>query len=270
MEGANEHPLFYINKDGLPLSDENIDKMKNFCLDKVAKHDNYRDKIETLFKADYPKTGPNPPKPPLQQANSFKNTTDIITHISSVQCYFKSLGYNHTGMQFFDIRKSRSVCRLVDVCKDMINFSLPIKCLEAVILGIYLTTVCPESLVRFTLSFKSKSKTTRTSHYHVLLGLYIHGIGYGCIGQSRRESLAYKTLGKFTSLNDLIADIKNSYENEGHILKRVSIGMPIIHDNCSLEQITWDGIVLDLRKTSAEDISKKLEKFSKLFRLQHK
>lgn len=234
-------------------------------------YDKYRDQIDTLFKAsDCAKTGPNLSKPPLQQSNSFKNSTDIINHVDSVQSYFKNLGYNHTGMQFFDIRKSRSVCRLVDVCKDMINFSLPIKCLEAVILGIYLTTPCPESLVRFTLSFKSKSKTMRTSHYHVLLGLYIHGIGYGCIGQSRRASLAYKALGNFKCLNDLIAEIKNSYENEDHVLKRVSIGMPIIHDNCSLEQITWDGIVLDLRKTSAEDISKRLEKFSKLFRLQHK
>merc|ERR1711981_656763 len=163
------------------------------------------------------------------------------------------LTYNHTGMQFYDINKGRSITRLMEVAKQMIKFSLPIKCLEAVILGIHLTNPCPTDLVRFTLSFKSRHKATKTSHYHVLLGVYLKSVGYGCIGISRKKELAYKKLGDFTTLEALIADIEKSYEGVGHVLKRVSFGLPIVHDMCSLEAIDWTTLVLETKKRSQID-----------------
>ena len=44
---------------------------------------------------------------------------------------------------------------LLKVAKDMIQLSMPIKCLEAVILAIHLTNEVP-SMDRFTLTFKSQ------------------------------------------------------------------------------------------------------------------
>ncbi|CAG00161.1 unnamed protein product [Tetraodon nigroviridis] len=44
--------------------------------------------------------------------------------------------YNHTGTQFFEIKKSRPLYGLMETAREMIRESLPIKCLEAVILGI--------------------------------------------------------------------------------------------------------------------------------------
>lgn len=72
-------------------------------------------------------------------------------------------------MQFFDVKRYKPLSRyliiqtifidklhfrLMDMAKDMIKESLPIKCLEAVILSLYLTSPLT-SLQRFTIRFKS-------------------------------------------------------------------------------------------------------------------
>ena len=56
--------------------------------------------------------------------------------------YYKILNtyntrYDYTGLQFFEIKKGRPLCRLMDVAKSIIRESLPIKCLEAVVLAMY-------------------------------------------------------------------------------------------------------------------------------------
>ena len=53
--------------------------------------------------------------------------------------HFLNMGirYDYTGLQFFEIKKGRPLCRLMDVAKSIIRESLPIKCLEAVILAMY-------------------------------------------------------------------------------------------------------------------------------------
>ena len=79
-------------------------------------------------------------------------------------------------------------CRLMDNAKEMIAESLPIKCLEAVILSLYLTI--PLTCVqRFTISFKSHF--SRLYYRHVVLGV-TNGTTYGALGLSRRADLMYK------------------------------------------------------------------------------
>jgi hypothetical protein len=105
----------------------------------------------------------------------------------------------------------------MDVAKDMIKESLPIKCLEAVILGLYplhkkklyfrnskylispqglnsihsyLTNGIP-GLDRFPLSFRTVFN--RNIYNHVVLAVYHNGY-YGSIGMSRRKDLMDKPL----------------------------------------------------------------------------
>ena len=59
----------------------------------------------------------------------FSPLTSDLQKIAAVQRYLNRLQYNHTGMQFFNIKKSRSITRLYDTAKEMIKYSLPIKCL---------------------------------------------------------------------------------------------------------------------------------------------
>lgn len=102
------------------------------------------------------------------------------------------------SLQFFDIRKDRPLVGLVDVAKKIIDDSLPIKCLEAVILAIYLTneigfhsnTYLTNNLEKFTIGFKTSSKSN--IHRHVVLGIYCHVTGlFGALGESRFKILAH-------------------------------------------------------------------------------
>ena len=214
------------------------------------------------------------PQNSLNVYNPQVNPLELAQFVDKVQLYMKSLHYNFTGLQFYDINKQRAIKSLLEIAKDMIKFSLPIKCLEAVILGIYLTNPCPNQLVRFTLSFKSRCESTKSSHYHVLLGVYLHKLGYGCIGMSRKDTLMYKKLGEFNSLDKLIENIKESYEEVGHRLERVSFGLPVTHDSCSLESLDWSTVVITLGKNGDADqnseLMTKTERFSRLLRITMK
>ena len=110
--------------------------------------------------------------------------------IDIVQKYMMDLQYNHTGTQFYEIRKGRPISGLMDTAKEMMREALPIKCLEAIILGIYLTNGLP-GIDRFPISFKSTFMGN--THRHVVLGIYHNG-RYGSIGMSRRYDLMYKPL----------------------------------------------------------------------------
>ena len=78
----------------------------------------------------------------------------------------------------------------MDTAKEMIQEALPIKCLEAIILGTYLTNGL-SGVDRFPISFKSSF--LGNTHRHVVLGVYHNGY-YGSIGMSRRRDLMYKPL----------------------------------------------------------------------------
>lgn len=323
-QNSNKHPLFYINRDSLPLSDTNISKMLNFCLDRSKSNESINSEIQqikNMYDTDlksfkkYPVIGKAPIWPggylledsvsyfgcensgngsnlnflnlernrsldcKLEQSSSLnsygsimslnsESPIEIANYVDKVQNFMKSLKYNFTGLQFYDINKSRSIRSLMEIAKQMIKCSLPIKCLEAVILGIHLTNGCPSSLVRFTLSFKSVCKKSKSKHYHVLLGLYIKNVGYGTIGMSRKDELAYKKLGNFETLEKLIFNIKSSYETCGHVLKRVSFGLPISHNTCSLESLDWTCVVVEVGKLkSVDELRVRTERFSRLLRI---
>jgi hypothetical protein len=63
----------------------------------------------------------------------------MAVQLEKVQAYLSALQYNHTGCQFFEVQKHLPLNRLLELAKRMAKLSLPIKCLEAVVLATYLT-----------------------------------------------------------------------------------------------------------------------------------
>lgn len=100
----------------------------------------------------------------------------------------EKLGYNHILNLTFPIRKANTMRRLMTIARDMIQQGLPIKCLEATILGIYFTNPI-KSLDRFTLGFKSCCNGN--IYRHIVL-VVKDGNSYGALGLSRRSDLMYK------------------------------------------------------------------------------
>ncbi|XP_075386325.1 tubulinyl-Tyr carboxypeptidase 2 isoform X3 [Tenrec ecaudatus] len=153
--------------------------------------------------------------------------------------------------------------RLMETAKEMTRESLPIKCLEAVILGIYLTNGQP-SIERFPISFKTYF--SGNCFHHVVLGIYCNG-RYGSLGMSRRAELMDKPL-TFRTLSDLIFDFEDSYKKYLHTVKKVKIGLYVPHEPHSFQPIEWKQIVLNVSKMLRADIRKELEKYARDMRMK--
>ena len=72
--------------------------------------------------------------------NSSGDAAATEAQLQRVQAYLSALQYNHTGCQFFEVQKHLPLNRLLELGKRMAKLSLPIKCLEAVVLAAHLTT----------------------------------------------------------------------------------------------------------------------------------
>uniref|UniRef100_A0A8C0V0F1 Vasohibin 2 n=1 Tax=Cyanistes caeruleus TaxID=156563 RepID=A0A8C0V0F1_CYACU len=183
--------------------------------------------------------------------------------LQAIQTYMKMLQYNHTGTQFFEIRKTRPLSGLMETAKEMTRESLPIKCLEAVILGIYLTNGQP-SVERFPISFKTHF--SGNYFHHVVLGIYCNG-RYGSLGMSRRSDLMDKPL-TYRTLSDLIFEFEDSYKKYLHSVKKVKIGLYVPHEPHSFQPIEWKQLVLNVSKMMRTEVRKELEKFARDMRMK--
>lgn len=67
--------------------------------------------------------------------------SDVDFHAETYIC---RLGYNHLGTTFFEIRKYASIRSLGQTAQRMVEHGLPIKCLEATVLALYLTAPIAE------------------------------------------------------------------------------------------------------------------------------
>ena len=203
----------------------------------------------------------------------------VVEYLNKVQEYMKKLSYNHTGTQIFETRPNSSMMTLMDTAKSMIREALPIKCMEAVVLSIYLTNGVP-GLGRFTINFKSELPVAAASgqkqkqqqqqqdprqqkryFYHVVLGVTL-GNKFGAMGLSRRSTLMDKPLTHLT-LNSLVQEFDESYKNCGQRLIKVRIGNLVSHDTYSITPIPWKGITLYPRTEEEKDLKAKIDKYSK-------
>ena len=252
IPNKKEYHKFLVNKDGFPLSEDTTETLwKNI-------RESYEDGEK--YEADV-RRNPDLEKVTVPSLPCILPSMSIHDKLQSIQTYLNQLQYNHTGMQFFEVRKYRPISGLMEIAKEIIRDSLPIKCLEAVILSLFLTSGI-QDLLRFTISFKSKFSTN--IHRHVVLGLN-HGSQYGAVGMSRRKELMDKPL-HFQSLSELILDYKRAYENCHHVLKKVKLSLPVIHDVHSCERINWSYLTLSVSQMKEEEMKMVLAKYCRVLK----
>eukprot|EP00505_MAST-04D_sp_SCG-Rhode-Island_P000026 Stramenopile-MAST_4_protein_26 len=125
------------------------------------------------------------------------------------------------------------------------SHGLPIKCIEAVFLGVYLTNIL-ENVMRLPIAFRSEIE----GHFfeHIVLGIRSDKTSkWGAIGLSRKDTLMFKPL-KYDSLGDMLNDYKTAYEDCFHCLKYVYLGLPFGRNLHSTEEIEWRVLKLDANK----------------------
>ncbi|XP_075470811.1 tubulinyl-Tyr carboxypeptidase 1 [Ascaphus truei] len=245
---------FYVNRGGLPVDEPTWERMWGHV---TRTHPAGEELARRIREAqDLPKVPvPCVPSPPAGAT--------VPERVEAAQRYVRELQYNHTGTQFFEIKKSRPLTGLLDLAKEMTKEALPIKCLEAVILGIYLTNSI-SGLERFPISFKTQF--SGGCFRHIVLGLHWGG-HFGALGMSRREDLMYKPL-EHRTLSSLLADFQAAYACCWHTLRKVKIGRYVSHDPHSVEQIDWKHSVLDLQELGEEGLRRELERHSRDMRLR--
>jgi len=174
---------------------------------------------------------PRPPYPTLPNMNA---PAPMSAKLAAVQAYIEKLSYNFTGVNYFDVRKHRPMGRILETGREITRQALPIKCVEAVFVGAYLTQGLKE-LERVPLSFRSQ--IDGVTYKHIVLALK-HNSKWGSIGLSRRRELYYKDL-VYDSLAELFLEYKRSYERVFHTLRRVKVGLPLPHEVHAGEIICW-------------------------------
>ncbi|XP_077993296.1 tubulinyl-Tyr carboxypeptidase 1-like [Glandiceps talaboti] len=248
--------LFYVNKDGFPINRKTWDRMWTHVAKIHPEGETMVGKIRG--NKDLPKI--QVPSVPVLHGGM-----TVADKLDAIQNYMCQLEYNHTGTQFYEIKKNRPLTGLNDCAKEMIREALPIKCLEAVILGIHLTNGI-SGLERFPVSFKTQFMGNY--HRHVVLGVY-YGGRYGAIGMSRRDDLMYKSL-TFSTLTDLIIDFEDSYKRYWHVVKKAKVGLPVSHDPHSYETLNWKYLSLNMRKLNRSEQKRDIERHAKDMRSRFK
>lgn len=126
-----------------------------------------------------------------------KQTIDMIQkELRQIQEQIVRFGYNHTCIAaFFPIKKSMSFNHIMRIARDILMYRMPIKCLEAVVLGVYLTIPLAIStnglFQRFSISFLTTAGNPKNEYRHIILAVYYDG-KFGALGISRRQELMDK------------------------------------------------------------------------------
>ena len=266
-------PGFLINRSGLPFDELTWNELWEF-----ASHLHPEAKLTLREIQSAPSLIDLPH--PLPPSASLARQGRTVEYVEKVQDYLKKLTYNHTGTQFFETRPNSSILTLMELARAMVREALPIKCMEAVVLAVYLTHGV-SGLGRFTINFKSElpqqnkfgSSSNNNNNgfqhqkrffYHVVLGL-TSGNKFGSIGLSRRSTLMDKEM-KYGSLFDLVEEFRESYSNCGQKLVKVRVGQLISHDLHSISPIPWKGVTVHPQEEDEKEVRLKIEKFSRELR----
>ena len=63
----------------------------------------------------------------------------VTAKLAAIQRFIESFEYNYAGVPFVPLRKDRGIISVMSSAKEIIAKALPIQCIEAVFLGVYLT-----------------------------------------------------------------------------------------------------------------------------------
>eukprot|EP00467_Chlorarachnion_reptans_P023419 CAMPEP_0114500532 /NCGR_PEP_ID=MMETSP0109-20121206/8014_1 /TAXON_ID=29199 /ORGANISM="Chlorarachnion reptans, Strain CCCM449" /LENGTH=336 /DNA_ID=CAMNT_0001678199 /DNA_START=1 /DNA_END=1008 /DNA_ORIENTATION=+ len=168
----------------------------------------------------------------------------VSQQLASMNKYIRSFQYNFIGKEYFHPDKTLPLQRVMNIAKTIIRDCLPIKCLEATFLGIYLTREV-EGLIRIPLRFG----TIIQGHiyWHIVLAVKDKSSGmWGALGLSRRKDLGYKPL-QFKSLAALTGDYKSAYESIGHRIVKMTAGLPVGTGLSSNEKVFYHFLVIPMK-----------------------
>ncbi len=188
-----------------------------------------------------------------------------------LQNFISKLEYNHTNENYFNLSKARPYSRVMDTAKQIIRDCLPIKCLEAVFLGLYLTNGM-DDIERIPISFKSQF-SGRIYRHIVLAVHHIPSGKFGAVGLSRKRNLMFKEL-RYDSMSELLEDYKQAYESLWQQVLKIWVGLPAPDDEFSYSPICWRYFCLknslgtwsELTQALDDDLSSRkrlINKFSK-------
>jgi hypothetical protein len=235
------------------INESRLHQLEDYIQNLIDKEESkYYNELLFIQKSHPPVLAPVP-KPMIPK-------TTIPNQLFAVQRYIEQLGYNHLGEPFFTVKKHYSIHKLCKLAAEMTSCGLPIKCLEATVLGMYLT-MQKEGIDRIPLAFKSvcEGKVYR----HIVLVIR-YGDMYGALGLSRRKDLMNKPI-TFRSLSDLVHEYKLCYQNNYHHLEKIKIGLPVTHQMGSNELVVWKSVSISLNKPWST-ISREVDTHARLFR----
>ena len=210
------------------------------------------DKLDEVIAAIKAKT--DLPCPVRNEPPRLSLSSSPVSRHLAIQAYIEAYEYNFTGENFFNVkgvRQNQSLFRVLEVAKRVIRESLPIKCVEAVYLGIYCTQSMPD-IERLPIIFNSEISGHR--YGHIVLAVRYSG-KLGAIGLSRRADLMFKSWG-FDTLSDLILNYKQSYEKWSHKLNKIKIGTLIPHEGSSRvnDVVEWASTLISCKGVSWEEV----------------
>lgn len=169
------------------------------------------------------------------------SSLSVLERLEKIQNFIEHFEYNLDSRAMF-ISKSRPLSSISECADQIIRKSSPIKCMEAVVLGICLTNDI-DKLSRFCLRFKST--VGGRTYWHIVLCMRYRN-KFGTLGLSRKSELAFKPI-QYNSLFDLVSEFRRCYVEEcGHVVHRLTVGLPVGQSNFSKESVHWQYLHLPL------------------------
>ncbi|TPX32242.1 hypothetical protein SmJEL517_g04637 [Synchytrium microbalum] len=120
-----------------------------------------------------------------------------------------TMEYNHMTSALTTVNKKLPFNRLMKDAQDILRRGILIKCLEAVVLSIYLTNPVP-GMDRIPLGFVSEEGGQTRRHIILLIR---YKSEWGALGLSRRDDLAGRAMKTFPDVVELIKDYHQAYIN---------------------------------------------------------
>jgi hypothetical protein len=175
-------------------------------------------------------SGPELPILPSMSANA----TNIRKRLKAMSNFIRGYEYNHIGKDFFTVDKKKPLSSTMEVAKQILREALPMKCLEAVAVSLYLTRDLP--IVRLPLRFQ----TAVDSHtfWHIVCAVQLPDGKFGALGISRRPTLDFRDM-TYNSLSQLTLSYIEEYSKVGHTVCKITVGLPFGTKEFSQETVYW-------------------------------